>query len=143
MVYWIFGTNTSCPSKAMQNGILSIIQVINKPNCWQEALILYLGNENELSKPNQFRCLEIHRRFLPLDSSKTGVWLAQKTYDLANKGDFIVWKPSNHHGNTNDHVLKWWCFTRCLNFSLIYIQFHVIFLSITPSMFHILSGPFF
>ena len=76
MVYWMFGTKTSCPSKAMQNGILSIIQAINKPNCWQEALILYLVSENELSKPNQFRCLEIHR-FLPLNWSKTGLWLAQ------------------------------------------------------------------
>ena len=47
----------------MQNGILSIVQTINK---LQEALILYLVSENELSKPNQFRCLEIHR-FLPLN----------------------------------------------------------------------------
>ena len=39
MVYWIFGTNTSCPSNLMQNGILSLIQAINKPNCWQEALL--------------------------------------------------------------------------------------------------------
>ena len=54
MVYWSYGTNTSCPSKAMQNGILGIIQAINKPNCWQEALIVYLVSENELSKPNQF-----------------------------------------------------------------------------------------
>ena len=30
---YIFGTNTSCPSKAMQSGILSIIHTINKPNC--------------------------------------------------------------------------------------------------------------
>ena len=49
----------------MQNGILSIIQATNKPNFWQEILILYLVSENEFSKPNQFRCLEIHR-FLPL-----------------------------------------------------------------------------
>ena len=28
---YIFGTNTSCPSKAMQSGILSIIHTINKP----------------------------------------------------------------------------------------------------------------
>ena len=56
----------------MQNGILGIIQVINKPNCFQEALIVYLVNENELSKPNQFRCLEIHR-FLPLNWCKTGL----------------------------------------------------------------------
>ena len=48
----------------MQNGILSIIQAINKQNCWQEALILYLGSENELLKPKQFRCLEIHRLLL-------------------------------------------------------------------------------
>ena len=50
----------------MQNGILGIIQAINKPNCFQEALIVYLVNENELSKPNQLRCLEVHR-FLPLN----------------------------------------------------------------------------
>ena len=60
MVQCIFGTNTSCPFKVVQNGILSIIHTINKPNCWQEALILYLVSENELSKPNQFHCLEIH-----------------------------------------------------------------------------------
>ena len=144
MVYWIFGTNTSCPSKAMQNGILSLIQAINKPNCWQEALILYLVSENELSKPNQFHCLEIHR-FLPLNWCKTGLWLAQKTHDLANKGDFILWKPSNYH---ETQMMFWYTyynlFTRCLNFSLIYIQFHVIFLGITPSMegLHTLSGPF-
>ena len=146
MVYWIFGTNTSCPSRAMQNETLSIIQAINKPNCWQEALILYLVSENELSKPNQFRCLEIHR-FLPLNWSKTGLWLAQKTRDFANKGDFLLWKRSNHH---RTQMMIFWrryndIFTRCLNFSLIYSQFHVIFLSITPSMesLHILSGPFF
>ena len=32
----------------MQNGIVSIIQAKNKPNCWQEAFILYLVRENEL-----------------------------------------------------------------------------------------------
>ena len=52
------------PPHAMQNGILSLIQALNKPNCLQEALILYLVSENELSKPNQFRFLEVHR-FLP------------------------------------------------------------------------------
>ena len=36
-------------------------------------------------------------------------------------------------------------FTRPLKFSLFYLQFHAIFLRITPSMesLHILSGPFF
>ena len=131
MVYWIFGTNTSCPSKAMQNGILSIIQAINKPNCWQEALIMYLVSENELSKPNQFRCLEIHR-FLTLNWSKTGLWLAQKTHDLQNQGDLILWKPINHH---RTQMMMFWrryndLFTRCLNFSLIYIHFHVTFTSL-------------
>ena len=29
-IYWIFGTNTSCPPKAMQNGILSIILLHEK-----------------------------------------------------------------------------------------------------------------
>ena len=65
---------------------------------------------------------------------------------LQNKGDFILWKPSNHH---RTQMMTFWrryndLFTRCLNFSLIYIQFHVIFLTITPSMesLHILSGPF-
>ena len=51
----------------MQNGILSIIQAINKPNCWKEALILYLVSENEFSKPNQFRCLEIHQLLPKID----------------------------------------------------------------------------
>ena len=73
----------------MQNGILSIIQAINKPNCWQEALIMYLVSENELSKPNQFRCLEIHR-LLPL-LSKTNTWFSK------TRGIFFLWKPSNHH----------------------------------------------
>ena len=85
---------------------------------------MYLVSENELSKPNQFRCLEIHRfliiiiiiiiyiyiaqtsiwiysvalyNIVPLNWSKTGPWLAQKTHDFANKGDFILWKPGNHH----------------------------------------------
>ena len=95
--------------KAMQNRILSIIQAINKPNCWQEGPIMYLVSENELSKPNQFRCLEIHRfliiiiviiyiyiaqtsiwiysvalyNIVPLNWSKTGLWLAPKTHDFA------------------------------------------------------------
>ena len=75
----------------MQNGNLSIIQAINEPNCWQEALIVYLVNENELSKPNQFCCLEIHR-LLPLNWSKTGLWLAQKTRDLAKQRWFYSLK---------------------------------------------------
>ena len=54
MVYWIFGTNTLCPTKAVQNGIFSIIHAIDTPNCWQEALILYLVSEQELLTPNQF-----------------------------------------------------------------------------------------
>ena len=146
MVYWIFGTNTSCPSKAMQNGILSIIQAINKPNCWQEALILYLVSENELPKPNQFCCLEIHR-LLPKSWPKTGLWLAQQTHDLAKQGWFFLWKPSSHH--RTQKMMIWPRYNdllaRCLNFSLILSQFHVIFLSITPSMecLHILSGPLF
>ena len=147
MVYWNFGTNTSCPSKTMQNGILSLIQATNKPNCWQEALILYLVSENELPEPNQFRCLEIHR-FLPQNWSKTGLWLAQKTHNLAKQRWFYSLKTySNHH---RTQMMMFWCtynnlLTRCLNFSLIYSQFHVIFPSITPSMesLHILSGPFF
>ena len=118
MVYWIFGTNTSCPSKAMQNGILSLIQAINKPNCWQEALILYLVSENELSKPNQFRCLEIHR-FLPENWSKTGLWLAQKTLDFAKQRWFYSLKSSNQH---RTQMMMFWRrhndpFTRCFNFS--------------------------
>ena len=56
-----FWNKHACPSKAMQNGNLGIIQAINKPNCSQEALIVLLVSTNELSKPNQFRCLEIHR----------------------------------------------------------------------------------
>ena len=129
MVYWIFGTNNSCPPNAMQNGILSIIQVINKPNCWQEGLILYLVSENELSKSNQYCCLEIYR-FLPLNCCKTGLWLAQKTHDrdLAKQRwlIFILWKPGNHH---RTQMIMFWrryseLFTRCLNFSSIYIQFH-------------------
>ena len=146
MVYWISGTNTSCPSTAMQNGILSIIQAINKPNCWQEARIMYLVSENELSKRNQFRCLEIPR-FLPVNWSKTGLWLAQKTHDFAKQSDFILWKPSNHHRTEMMMFRRRYndLFTRYLNFSSIYIQFHVIFLNITPSIesLHILSGPFY
>ena len=80
MVYWIFGTNTSCPSKAMPNEILNIMHARNKPNCLQKAVILYLASENELPKPNQCRCLEIHRLF-PLNWPKTGLWLAQQTHD--------------------------------------------------------------
>ena len=45
----------------MQNEILNIIQLRSKPNCLQKAVILYLVSENESSKPNQFRFLEIHR----------------------------------------------------------------------------------
>ena len=146
MVYWIFGTNTSCPFKAMQSGILSIIQATNKPNCWQEALNLHLVSENELLKPNQFRCLEIHR-LLPLHWFKTGLWLAKQTHNLAKQGWFFLWKPSPHQ---RAQMMMFWpiyfdLFTGCLNFSLIYIQFHVIFLSINnPSMqrLHILSDPF-
>ena len=55
--------------KAMQNGILSIIHAINKPDCWQQDLILYLVSENELLKPNQFRRLEIPQ-LLPYSCSK-------------------------------------------------------------------------
>ena len=67
----------SMPSKAIQNGILSIIHAINKPNCWHEALILYLVSENELLKPNQFHCLEFPR-LLPCNCSLIGLWLAQQ-----------------------------------------------------------------
>ena len=135
MVYWIFGTNTSCPSKAMQNGILSIIQAINKPNCWREALILHLVSENELSKPNQFLCLEIHL-FLPLNWCETGLWLAQKTWFSKTK---VILFFENLATTMGTQMMMFWhryndLFTRCLNFSLIYIQFHVIFLSITPNM---------
>ena len=45
---------------------------------------MYLVSENELSKPNELRCLGIHR-FLPLNLSKTGLWLAQKTHDFAKQ----------------------------------------------------------
>ena len=47
---------------------------------------------------------------------------------------FFLWKPSNHHGT---QMMMFWpryndlC-TRGLNFSLVYIQFHIIFLGITP-----------
>ena len=52
----------------------------------------------------QFRCLEIHRRFLPWDWSKTGIWLAQKTHDFAKQRWFYFLKtqqPPWEH--------KWWC----------------------------------
>ena len=62
----------------MQNGILSIIHATNKQNCWRGALILYLVIENELLKPNKFRCLEIPG-LLPYNYSKKGIWLAQQT----------------------------------------------------------------
>ena len=128
MVYWIFETNTSRRSQVMENGILSIIQVINKPNFWQEALILYLVSENELSKPNQFHCLEIHR-FLPLNWCKTGLWLAQKTHDLAKQRWFNLFFENLPTTMRTPWMTMFWrryndLFTRCLNFSLIHIQFH-------------------
>ena len=111
----------------MQNGILSIIQVINKPNCWQEALILYLASENELSKPNPFRCLEIHR-FLPLNWCKTDLWLAQKNTWFSKPKVILFFE--NLSTTMGTQMMMFWrrcndLFTRCQNFfSLIYIQFH-------------------
>ena len=141
MVYWIFGTNTSCPSKAMQNGILSIIQAINKPNCWQEALIVYLVSENELSMPNQFRCLEIHR-FFPLNWSKTGIkntWFS-KTKVILFFENLVT---------TIEH--KWWCSDVDIRIFLpdayIFLWFIFSFTSYFSKLYskhvslHILSGP--
>ena len=106
MVYWIFGTNTSCPSQAMGNEILSIIHAINKPNCWHEALILYLVSEHKWLKPNQFRCLLTHR-LLPHNWSKTGLWLdlisTTNTWFSKTKVIFFFENlvPIMEH--------KWWC----------------------------------
>ena len=93
-------------------------------------------SENEL-KPNQFRCLEIHL-LLPYNWSKTGLWLAQQTHDVAKQRWFFSLKTysSTHH---KTQMMMFWpryndLFTTCWIFSLIYIQFHVIFLRINPSM---------
>ena len=56
-----FGTNSPCPSMAKQNGILSIIHAINRPDSWHKAFILYSVSENETLKPNQCHYLEIPR----------------------------------------------------------------------------------
>ena len=60
---------------------------------------------------------------------------------------FFLWKPINRH---RTQKMAFWpryndLFTKCLTFSLIYFQIHIIFLNITPSMvsLHILVGPFF
>ena len=59
----------------MQNGLLGIIQAINKPNCWQEAPILYWVSENE-----------------SYNWSKTGLWLAQQTHDVAKQRWFFFFE---------------------------------------------------
>ena len=66
-------------------GILSIIHATNKQNCWRGALILYLVSENELLKPNKFRCLEIPG-LSPYNYSKKGIWLAQQTPSFSKTG---------------------------------------------------------
>ena len=123
----VFLTYTSCSSKAVQNGILSIIQDINKPNCWKEALIMYLVSDNELSKPNQFRCWEIHR-FLPLNWSKTGFWLAQKNTWFCKTKVILFFENL-----VATIERKWWCsdvdITIFLQDALIFLWFIFSFTS--------------
>ena len=43
---------------------------MNKPNCWQEALILYLVSENDIFKANQFRCLKVPDSYVTIALKK-------------------------------------------------------------------------
>ena len=77
---------------AKQNGILSIIHAINRPDSWHKAFILYLVSENETLKPNQCHYLEIPQLIAYKCSKKASDQHYKKPSGLA-KGIFFFENP--------------------------------------------------
>ena len=128
MVYWIFGTNTSCPSKAILKGNFEPNSGHKQTKLLTRSPYSVFGKWKWTVKAKSASLFR-NTPILTFKLCKTGLWLAQKNTWFSKTKVILFFENLASNTMHRTQMIMFWrryndLFTRCLNVSLIYIQFH-------------------